>query len=176
MTGVQTCALPIWWQAGFAKTIENGIKKLTGKEVGTGIDFSRVEAKKGGSFDEIFSEKKITLSIRKQGPFEIEIVELENVIPSVRNIAAYLVMKILFKDQRVPYAGSLYIGDDGKLYNCRYWPVKGVCIGNMPLPLFSSISPGPMKPRLIFLAKKVIFSKIRRMWHVWAVVNVKAHM
>ena len=47
---------------GFAKTIEKGIKKITGEDAGVNIDFKRVEMKQSGPFDEMFSEKRITLT------------------------------------------------------------------------------------------------------------------
>jgi len=66
-----------------------------------------------------FAEEKTNLTIRGQGPFEVKVKEITNVISSVKNITTFLVLKVVFKDESAPYADNLYFGDDGKLYNCR---------------------------------------------------------
>ena len=107
------------WRAGFAKMVGKGIEKVTNVKTGTKIDFNKISIEESGSFSELFGEDKVTLTVRGQGPYAIEIKEIKNVISSVENITAYLVFKVLFKDENVPYTGDLYIGDDGRLYNCH---------------------------------------------------------
>jgi hypothetical protein len=108
------------WRAGLAKAVNKGITKLTGGTPGTIIDFKKIKLEQSGSLAELFGGEKITLMIKNQGPYAIEINELDTVISSVRNITAGLASKILFKNENVPYPETLYIGDDGELYSCRF--------------------------------------------------------
>jgi len=108
------------WKARFARSIEKGIGKATGGEIGSSIDFNKVTIEESGSFSEMFGEEKMTLTIKGRGPYEIGIKKMENVISSVKNITAQLVLEILFKDAKVPYPEGLYIGDDGGMYSCRF--------------------------------------------------------
>lgn len=107
------------WRAGFAKMVRKGVEKVTNVEIEAKIDFNRINIKESGFFDELFGGDKVTLTIRGHGPYEIEIKEIKNVISPVENITAYLVFKVSFKDENVPYADGLYIGDDRRLYSCR---------------------------------------------------------
>jgi len=109
------------WKARFARTIEEGIKKLTGGDTKTSIDFDKVLIEESGTFGEIFPGKKTTLTIGDQGPYEIGIKEMESAITSVENIPVHLMLKILFKDENVLYPEDLYIGEDEGLYSCRYY-------------------------------------------------------
>jgi len=107
------------WRANFAKTVQKGIKKITNVELGTKIDFNKINIEESGYFEVQFAEEKTNLTIRGHGPFEVKVKEITNVISSVKNITTFLVLKVVFKDESAPYADNLYFGDDGKLYNCR---------------------------------------------------------